>query len=238
MPENKTIHLSFDDTYLCLKNLIVNRPESIFNDSFLAYLKKLHDLFGAKFILYVTEEIDSYKITDVPTIYKDEFKENNSWIRFGYHSINTGFNKDDTIFNFKRSMQRVNDAVVNFGGKLTSTVRLHYYFATEEMENDFMALGGKVLLGPDDRRKAYSLTHNESDLLFRNKYFSKNGIKYIKTDLRIEKRSYVLRLLQKCNDSLLVIFSHEQYVQGVNKIKLYYTCKWLVKKGYKFSFLE
>jgi hypothetical protein len=79
---NKTIHLSFDDTSLCLKSLVINTPKSIFDEPFLGYLKKLHNKFGAKFSLYITEEIEGYYVSDVPSIYKDEFQENSSWIRF------------------------------------------------------------------------------------------------------------------------------------------------------------
>ena len=59
------------------------------------------------------------------------------------------------------------------------------------MKNYFIALGGKVLPGPDNRRITYSHSQKEGDLLFQYKHFSIGGIKYIKTDLRIEKRSFV-----------------------------------------------
>ena len=77
------IHISFDDITYCMQNLINNTYTSLFKEPLFAWLKGLHDSYGAKFSLYVYN-INS--LSNIPATYKQEFFNNSDWLKFGLHS--------------------------------------------------------------------------------------------------------------------------------------------------------
>ena len=73
---NKIVQISFDDVYLCIKDLKDTlRYTSVFQQPFLKSLKELHDVYGAVFSLYVYEKADNFVITEVPDKFRNEFIE-------------------------------------------------------------------------------------------------------------------------------------------------------------------
>ena len=93
---NKIVQISFDDVYLCIKDLKDTlRYTSVFQQPFLKSLKELHDVYGAVFSLYVYEKADNFVITEVPDKFRNEFIENSEWLKFGYHAIEPRFDKKE-----------------------------------------------------------------------------------------------------------------------------------------------
>lgn len=61
--QNKIVQISFDDVYLCIKDLKDTlRYTSVFQQPFFKSLKELHDVYGAVFSLYVYEKADNFVI--------------------------------------------------------------------------------------------------------------------------------------------------------------------------------
>lgn len=92
----KKVHLSFDDCYMCLKDISVDSTKhiSIFDNSFLCELKSIHELTGAKFTLYIYEQADGFNIKNVPAKFICELRENSEWLKIGYHAKNPTLTKD------------------------------------------------------------------------------------------------------------------------------------------------
>lgn len=214
--KNKTVHLSFDDCYLCLKDLSSDSTKyySVFEQPFFADLKDMHDATGAKFTLYTYEEVNDFDITQLPDKYVKELNENSDWLKIGYHAKNPTITKDSiAIYQvFTESFSKV-DSVLSAkslgGGGKSSTIRLHFFYATQE-ETEYMRKHGiKKLLSADDDRVSYSLSEKDNKSLMQAETLTKNGMKYVSTDLRIERDNVILGLWKNLNDEELVVFTHE-----------------------------
>lgn len=116
----KKVHLSIDDVSICMKELTNDSSEynSIFEQSFLKKLKVIHDFTDAKFTCYVYEQDGKYHINDFPVIYKDEFKNNSDWLKFGFHALNpTDSMPDDKSFSIAYNVVDSN-LIYKMGGKV------------------------------------------------------------------------------------------------------------------------
>ena len=218
--QNKIVQISFDDVYLCIKDLKDTlRYTSVFQQPFFKSLKELHDVYGAVFSLYVYEKADNFVITEVPDKFRNEFIENSEWLKFGYHAIEPRFDKKEQSLEFERSFLNVRKSILHWAGKssLAPCLRLHYYFADDSM----------IAILKKYARRAYIY----------------DSIYYHKTDIRIERMEcFPLELLNYQNKDTITLFSHEWAMNGhrniLNRIKLRQSIKWLAKNNYKFTFLE
>ena len=69
--------------------------------------------------------------------------------------------------------------------------------------------GIKKLLSADDDRVSYSLSEKDNKSLMQAETLTKIGMKYVSTDLRIERDNVILGLWKNLNDEELVVFTHE-----------------------------
>ncbi|MCU6707999.1 hypothetical protein M6D81_04670 [Paenibacillus sp. J5C_2022] len=87
----KFMHISFDDTYDLMKELTVNetRYNSLFDHEVFAYLRDMHEKYGAvfSFYLFYGRTDDAFTMSDMTTKFKDEFATHADWLKFGYHSL-------------------------------------------------------------------------------------------------------------------------------------------------------
>ena len=99
---NKFVHVSIDD-FTEWAALIANAETytSIYDNAKFAYLKELHDTYGAVFTLNCFIESGDYDISDVPSTFAAEFEAAKDWLKFSFHGTNVDelFNTDmpDTI---------------------------------------------------------------------------------------------------------------------------------------------
>ena len=136
-------HMSFDDVYLVFKDLTENESTytSIFENEFLAWLKKMHETYGVKFSLYCfyTDTSDGWTMDNATTAFAAEFKANADWLRFGFHAHQQGINyangsarHDDASEDYTLTI----NALVNITGSLRCIdrmPRLHNYAGTVEV---------------------------------------------------------------------------------------------------------
>ena len=89
----KYVHFSFDDVYECLKDITehVGSYHSVFENDMFAWMKEMHDKYGAVFSLYTfneSTEHPEYDISDLPAAYAEELAACSSWLKFGFHAMN------------------------------------------------------------------------------------------------------------------------------------------------------
>lgn len=135
-------HMSFDDVYLVFKDLSENASvySSIFENEFLAWLKKMHETYGAKFSLYCfyTDTSDGWTLDDATGKFAAEFKSNADWLRFGFHAHQQGINYADGSARHDKAAEDYTltiNALINIAGSLRCIdrmPRLHNYAGTVE----------------------------------------------------------------------------------------------------------
>ena len=106
-PENRFMHISFDDTAASLLNLNNTEYDSLFDEPFFKWLKGLHDTYGAKFSMYVFAD----SLSDVPDRFAAEFTAASDWMKFGLHSPNNDSNYKSATY--EEGKQAWNDFVAN-----------------------------------------------------------------------------------------------------------------------------
>lgn len=213
--KGKTVHLSFDDCYVCLKEQSSNSKKynSVFEQPFFADLKDMHESTGAKFTLYIYEEVNDFDITQLPDKVCRELNDNSDWLKIGYHAKNPTITKDSiAIYQvFTESYSKVDSVLTakSLRDGKSSTIRLHFFFATQEETEYLRKHGIKTLLSADDERISYSLSEIENNTLMRQEELVKNGMSYVSTDLRIERDNLLWGVWSNLNDKELVVFTHE-----------------------------
>lgn len=82
---------SVDDNIWFLQDLHLNRDTytSIFDNSYLAMYKELHDTFGTCVrlnIFYSTPRLGGFNLSEMTDKYRDEFRANSNWLHLAFHA--------------------------------------------------------------------------------------------------------------------------------------------------------
>ena len=84
------MHISIDDTFSVLKDLTINATTytSLFDHPDFAFMKSMHEKYGAVFSLYVFNQMtgDSFNLSAMTDKFKQDFSKNAHWLKIGYHS--------------------------------------------------------------------------------------------------------------------------------------------------------
>jgi len=224
------IHFSIDDVILSLKWLRDKNPDSIFDLDFFKSLRHWNEIYGLQFSLYVFETCDGFSIDNLPKKYWDEFRRNDSWLKFCWHRRKGGFLTDDIdteINSFERVKRIICDNISERAW--TDTVRLHRFGAEKDFIS-FLRKKGNIscLLCADDDRLCYDLTDRETDLLKAKRIIIKNGLIYRRTDFRLDSldtcsdedlRSLAEKSKKLVNDidKRLTVFCHEWKFNSIYK---------------------
>ena len=77
-----------DDNIFFLTDIAKERPKSLFDHFYLAFLKRMHDTYGTKFTLnlFYANSHFPFELKDFPDIYKSEFEANSDWLRLSWHA--------------------------------------------------------------------------------------------------------------------------------------------------------
>ena len=237
------VHFSVDDATQIFQEITLKQYNSIFEQPMLRQLLKFHDDYGLKCTLYLYENVGDYNISRMPDDYREEFEANSDWLKLAFHGYNEENPEESglTLQEYEASFSRVCDEIRRFAGEesLSQTLRLHYWYATEDMMDFLKENGVKSILCPDTQITGYDLTHTENNMLNE----SKNGILerdilYYRTDLRYENMEKVEEALRECReDQVIVIFTHAWcFEENIGKIED--SLKWFEKNGYQFIYLE
>lgn len=240
----RTAHISVDDATGILQDICKEEYDSIFDNEILGQLKYLHEEYGITASLYIFEQLDEFAVWDMPLTYKAEFRANADWLKLGFHSVT----EDDpaesglSFADFKKEYARTESAITRFAGgeALTHVLRLHYWYATEEMVAYLKEQGVTGLLCSDSEAASYNLTEEQAEKLYRSRdgKLEAEGMTYYTTDIRLELEEDIeAALAEHERDRVIVIFTHAWCFEE-NYDKLETAVGWLYERGYQFSDLE
>ena len=202
---NKYIHLSVDDVIGVFKELTITKPDSIFEIELFRYLRKLHHRYGAVVSCYCFYKKEEFSLAQCTREYKQEFEENASWLRFGFHGYSGG--EDYISQSIVDSYSQYQEVIINLKkivgiNALDNFPRIHTFRASDDFvrllaDNDILCISG--LLAADDERRSYSLNTEEDKKLKSNGFMEKNNILYMRTSQRFDSVA---------PSSVIKLFSH------------------------------
>lgn len=214
------IHFSVDDTIIIFENLTKGKYISCFEEPTLLFLKKLNEQYGLKVSIYCFFESDSgFCLSEATSKFRDEFKENNHWLRFGFHAFNSkskyGCCEADE---FISEAEKVYENLYRIVSSSAIVYDVRLGFATGNI-NCIKAFKNKyplfqTLYGVDDNRVEYYLSQEENDILLDNGIFyeSRAEINIKLSELRIEKQTDIVEYMKKMPPcEYYAFFTHEQF---------------------------
>jgi hypothetical protein len=255
--------LSIDDNIWFLRDLHKNNAASLFDNSYLAFLKDVHDTYGTKIHLNLFYQTEGFNLSELSDKYKAEWEANAHWLRLSFHAlgefpdkpyINAGYDK------VKEDCALVDTEIRRFAGtaSMGPFTTVHWGEATKEGVRALKDSGYNGLLGyfglydelpgvsyylEGDKRerveKRFVWKDDETDMVF------------VRTSIVIdrEKIDTIIPLLEgyKTNNNMPPYFDmlvHEQYYypdyfnyQPDYKEKIITAVKWAVDHGYEPAFL-
>jgi hypothetical protein len=255
--------LSIDDNIWFLRDLHQNNSASLFDNSYLAFLKNVHDTYGTKIHLNLFYQTEGFNLSQLSDRYKAEWEANAHWLRLSFHAlgefpdqpyINAGYEK------VKADCILVDNEIKRFAGKASmgSFTTIHWGEATREgaravKEQGYHGLLGYFGLYPELPGVSYYLAEEKMQRV--NKRFvwkdDEEDMVFVRTSIVLdrEKTDSIVPLLdnyQKNNNQppYLDMLVHEQYYypdyfnyQPDYKEKIMIAVKWAVDHGYEPAFL-
>lgn len=220
------LHFSVDDV---LKSLIEvgDKKVKLLDHWFFSFLYKIHKKYKINICLYLFyEEIIRGKfrnLSEIPSI-KNQIK--NNWLKFGAHGLNYQNPPHKISVNKqKKHISKIYKEIIRFSGKnnLAKKVRLHEYSECFEIKNFLKKYKVNSLFSTDRKVGSHRLKKKNSEELLNNGLTHYKGMKFIRTDLRVENMinrsekkiiSKIKKILEKKN--FLIIYTHEYDLKNKN----------------------
>ena len=255
----RNMHISLDDTYAVLLNLTLNSSTytSIFDNPLLSKLKEYHVKYGAVFSLYCfTDKRLStgyvWHIENSTTKFADEFRQNASWLKFGFHYGNPAYYVSIAYYErFINSIIAITGGTDNFD----LIPRLHTFAGTYDFcmqLKNYTPIGVLGFLSADDTRSNYYLSTEQNTYINANDslYDSVNKLYFFKSETRLESVNVATFLPQYLTTAYatqsnnMIIFTHEYCLyDSIGMISSYgmlskiESClTWAINNGYKFDY--
>lgn len=214
------IHFSVDDTIAIFENLTKQEYTSCFEDPALSFLKKLNEQYGLKVSMYCFFESKSgFCLSDATAKFKDEFKENSHWLKFGFHALDSKTKYDDyEADKFIHEAEIVYDNLYRIVSHDAIVYDVRLGFAKGNIDcikafkNKYPLF--QTLYGVDDNRIEYYLSPEENDILLNNGSLYDNKVKInIKlSELRIEEQIDMSEYIKKMpHRECYAFFTHEVF---------------------------
>ena len=84
----KRYNFFFDDNSFFWTEIVRKTPASLFDQFYLAFLRRMHERYGTKFTLnlFYRNDHDFCELKSFPDRYKGEFRDNADWLRLSWHA--------------------------------------------------------------------------------------------------------------------------------------------------------
>ncbi len=213
MKQNKTVHLSVDDTIWLFWELTENNYKSAFEQPVLRFFKQLNEKYEFTVTFYCIMEREWLSLKNITDRYRDEFERNNKWCKFGFHAYNEQRTYATDEYNSVKD--DYNDVIRELrrivGNSLDHLCRIHCYSMQKRTLKAFRKSGLKAILAPEDGAE-FDLGLSQGKMM----KIKQNGIykgifdrtTYISTDLRFE-RCERKELYDISGKEHLELFTHE-----------------------------
>jgi hypothetical protein len=256
---------SIDDNIWFLRDISENagRYSSIFDNPYLAVIKKVHDTYGTKFHLNIYYQTDGFNLSEMTSKFKDEWKANAGWLELSFHAlandpdrpyINAGYEQ------VKKDCILVKDQIKRFAGEevMGPETTLHWGEATVEgcralRDEGYTVLAGYFNVDDNQSPVSYYLTEEQRRNLKKRFIWRDNreGIIFTRIALVVntvkldEIVPYLDNVRKTFNPRYIDLMIHEQYFyphyvayQPDWSEKVMTAVKWAVDNGYKPAFLK
>lgn len=228
------LHISLDDTKGIFKVLSLGKVSSIFETRTLDFLKEMHEEYGSVFDLYCTYSDGEYNLGKVLDDYADEFMENASWLRFGFHCYNEREENKEDISDFKVHYEKFNIEIERVTGQINfpKILRIHGFKGNKEICDFLRKSGVKTLLASDDSRMNYYLDEVRNGKLLKERHLHDDvlDIDFVTSCVRLENAKDIIYEIDKrydMGDLLIPVFTHEWQMDREDvRNKLELCCKW------------
>ena len=227
-------HISVDDTLTVFQDLTKNNYSSIFEHNTFALMKDLHDKYGMTVSFYCYYSIDvngGFNLSDVTDKYTQEFSDNASWMKFGFHAADSqayqNLEADFELEYYKKTMAEL-ERITGTSECLEYVLRLDRYVANANVVETLRANGVKGLLIADREtpdRESYDLSLKERTSCYANDLYTRNdNFIYSPTDIRLENiendQKFYDLIDEICGEPYVVVFTHEVYLED-QKVQKY-----------------
>lgn len=192
MLDTKLLHFAVDDVIVSFKQLTETNPISIFEIPLFGYLKKMHEKYGVVVSCYCFYTCGDFTLSNATRLYKQEFENNSSWLKFSFHGYTGRENYEEQ--DLKMSQRQFQEVICNLKeivgpSSLDSFARIHTFQASYDFIC-FLAQNGdyslKGLLSADDSRISYSLSKCDNAQLKLDGWFQSDGLALLKTTQRFD----------------------------------------------------
>ncbi len=226
----KRYRIVIDDNSFWLRDITQKNYASIFDCFYLKMLRDLHSRYGAKFTLniYFTTG-DDWNLRQFPDKYRDEWRDNASWLRLTFHAYADKPNRpyiDAPVEKLLADLDLVQEQILRFAGTETYNppVVIHWGMTRPEAWRALYDRGSRVLGGYFVKWSRWDVNYNMDD--FRSEWLSKNdllkdyasGIIFSKVDMVINNThlDQIVPKLEKVTadprqGEVVDLLTHEQY---------------------------
>lgn len=223
----KRFRFSVDDNVQFLKDLALD-PEkysSLFDHWYLGFYRDMHKQFGTKVHLNCYYQTDGFDMTEMPEKWKDEWKDNASWLHLSFHALQ---DKPDRPYRNARYSQMAHDfdlvcgEIRRFAGNevISSTTTVHW---SECPKDGMMALKhrgiDRVATGFYGDRGLYLSSEQNAINDTRGAWYDKEtGLMFVRFTMTINQHELkdIVPLLEKRTNTpettdIVELMIHEQY---------------------------
>ncbi len=226
----KRYRVVIDDNSFFLRDITQQRYDSLFDCFYLKILRDLHSRHGVKFTLniYFTTG-DDWDLRQFPDKYRDEWRENASWLRLAFHAHADQPPRpyqDAPVAKLMADVQQVDEQILRFAGPevYSPPTVIHWAMTRPEAWKALYDYGARLLSGYFVDWNGWDINYNLDD--FRSEWLSRHdllkdydsGIVFSKVDMVVDNTpldQVVPRLDPIMADprqgEIIDLLTHEQY---------------------------
>ncbi len=256
---------SIDDNIWFLQDISENADNynSIFDNEYLGFIKKVHDTYGTKFHLNIYYQTKGFNLSQMTDKFKNEWKANAVWLGMSFHALANDPDKpyiNATYDQVQKDCALVKEQIKRFAGEevMGPETTLHWGEGTVEACRALRDAGYKALAGyfnVDDNQApvSYYLTEDQRRNLKKRFIWkdNKEGLIFARIALVVntvklnEILPYLDNVRKTYDPHYIDLMIHEQYFyphyvayQPDWREKVITAVKWAVDNGYKPAFLK
>ena len=258
--------VAIDDNSFFLRDITQQGYQSLFDCFYLKMLRRLHDKYGAKFVLniYYTTG-DDFNLTQFPDRYRGEWKDNADWLKLAFHAHADQPARpyqDAPAAQVIQDFAKVSEQIVRFAGEETysPTTVVHWGMVRPEAYRPLYERGVRALSGYFRRGAGgkwdvnYRLDDVRSEYLSRHDAWKdfESGIVFSRIDIVINNTPVdrivptLAPLKEKPETAeIMDLLTHEQYFWPFytrylpdHAERMETAIRWVTENGYEPVFLH